>query len=107
MQRFIVKKASDALEMFGLRCFSYGERPSGFRQLLSTVKSKNKLPAARHAVAMGERKYSSYSFLTSALDGGERVVSVMPRPRFTSEKRPRYQLDRRLGGTLRWSGHRG
>jgi hypothetical protein len=28
-------------------------------------------PATRHGGAWGERKYSSYSFLTSALDGGE------------------------------------
>jgi hypothetical protein len=28
-------------------------------------------PATRHAGANGERKYSSYSFLTSVLDGGE------------------------------------
>jgi hypothetical protein len=33
----------------------------------------------------GERRYSSYSFLTSALDGG--VVSVTPRPRFTPGER--------------------
>jgi hypothetical protein len=28
-------------------------------------------PATRHGGAWGERRYSSYSFLTSALDGGE------------------------------------
>jgi hypothetical protein len=28
-------------------------------------------PATRHADAWGERRYSSYSFSTSALDGGE------------------------------------
>jgi hypothetical protein len=28
-------------------------------------------PATRHGDAWGERRYSSYSFLTSALDGGE------------------------------------
>jgi hypothetical protein len=28
-------------------------------------------PATRHEVAWGERRYSSYSLLTSALDGGE------------------------------------
>jgi hypothetical protein len=35
----------------------------------------------------GERMYSSYSFSTSALNGG-RVVSVTPRPRFTPGKGP-------------------
>jgi hypothetical protein len=28
-------------------------------------------PATRHGGAWGERRYSSYSFLTSALDGSE------------------------------------
>jgi hypothetical protein len=28
-------------------------------------------PATRHGGAWGERRYDSYSFLTSALDGGE------------------------------------
>jgi hypothetical protein len=32
---------------------------------------KSKCPHACHAGAKGERSYSSYSFLTSALDGGE------------------------------------
>jgi hypothetical protein len=32
---------------------------------------KVRCPAARHGGAWGERRYSSYSFLTSALDGGE------------------------------------
>jgi hypothetical protein len=32
---------------------------------------KQSSPATRHGGAWGERKYSSYSFLTSALDGGE------------------------------------
>jgi len=34
---------------------------------------------------MGERRYSSYSLLTSALDGV--IVRVTPRPRFTPEER--------------------
>jgi hypothetical protein len=57
---------------------------------------------------LGERRYSSYSFLTSALDGG--VVSVTPRPRFTPGERtpgthytggwvgPRAGLDTEAGG---------
>jgi hypothetical protein len=35
------------------------------------VKSKAKLYRYRHTGDKGERKYSSFSFLTSALDGGE------------------------------------
>jgi hypothetical protein len=34
---------------------------------------------------LGDRRYSSYSFLTSALEGGE-VVSITPRPHFTPGK---------------------
>jgi hypothetical protein len=32
-------------------------------------------PATRHGRAWGERRYSSHSFLTSALDGGEWLAS--------------------------------
>jgi hypothetical protein len=32
-------------------------------------------PSARHGGAWGERRYSSYSFMTSALDGGQWSVS--------------------------------
>jgi hypothetical protein len=35
------------------------------------INSKQSSPATRHGGAWGERRYSSYSFLTSALDGGE------------------------------------
>jgi hypothetical protein len=45
--------------------------------------------------------YSSYSFLTSALDGGEWSAS---RP---GERTPLYPLYRRLGGPQSRSGHRG
>jgi hypothetical protein len=34
-------------------------------------KVKQSSPATRHAGAWGERRYTSYSFSTSALDGGE------------------------------------
>jgi hypothetical protein len=34
-------------------------------------KGKVSCPATHHGGAWGERRYSSYSFLTSALDGGE------------------------------------
>jgi hypothetical protein len=51
--------------------------------------------------AKGERKYSSYSFLTSTLEGGEWSAS---RP---GRSLPRYPLDRRLRGPQSRSGHRG
>jgi hypothetical protein len=37
---------------------------------------KVKLSYTHHAGAKGERRYSSYSFLTSALDGGELSASL-------------------------------
>jgi hypothetical protein len=40
--------------------------------IIITIKS---IPATRHGGAWGERRYSSYSFTTSALDGGERSAS--------------------------------
>jgi hypothetical protein len=54
----------------------------------------------------GERKYSSYSFMTSVLGGvsGQRHVPVALYPR---GKEPRYPLYRRLGGPQSRSGHRG
>jgi hypothetical protein len=59
-------------------------------------KSKAKLSRYYQIDAKGEKSYSSYSFLTSALDGGEGSVS-----------HPRYPLNRRLGGPQSWSGYRG
>jgi hypothetical protein len=56
----------------------------GKRPLLSVKRSQQDvidpflfiyLCCTRHAGAWGERRYSSYSFLTSALDGGERSKS--------------------------------
>jgi hypothetical protein len=45
---------------------------SHFIQLIVYVyPSKVSCPAARHGGGRGERRYSSYSFLTSALEGGE------------------------------------
>jgi hypothetical protein len=40
-----------------------------------TNDKKKSSPATRHGGTWGERRYSSYSFLTSALDGGEWSVS--------------------------------
>jgi hypothetical protein len=55
---------------------------------------------------LGERKYSSYSFLTSALDGGEWSAS-RPGRALPRGKDPRYPLYRRLGVPQSRSGHRG
>jgi len=69
-------------------------------------KSKRKAVPLRHAGAKGEKRYSSYSFLTSALDGGEWSAS-RPGRALTPGKDPQYPLDRRLGGPQSQSGHRG
>jgi hypothetical protein len=54
-------------------------------------------PATRHGSAWGERRYSSCSFLTSALDGGE-WSATRPGRALSPGKEPRYPLVRRLGG---------
>jgi hypothetical protein len=60
----------------------------------SIVKVKQSVPQHTYEGARGERRHSSYSFMTSALDAGEwlasRPGSVLPRG-----KEPRYPLDRR------------
>jgi hypothetical protein len=54
----------------------------------------------------GERRYSSYSITTSALDGvsGQRYSPAVLHP---CGKDLRYPLDKRLGGPQNQSGHRG
>jgi hypothetical protein len=63
----------------------------------ATAQVKQSSPATRHGDAWGERMYSSYSLLTSAIDGGEwsapRLGRALPRGRDH-----RYALYRRLGG---------
>jgi hypothetical protein len=67
---------------------------------------KKSSPSTRHGSASGERRYSSYSFTTSALDGvsGQHHDPAALYPR---GKDPRYPLYRRLGGPQSRSGHRG
>jgi hypothetical protein len=60
----------------------------------------------RHAGAKGENKYSSYLFLTSALDGGEWSAPRSGRA-LRPRKDPRYPLDRKLGESQSWSGRKG
>jgi hypothetical protein len=71
-------------------------------------KNKSKAKPSRYCQVdvKGEKSYSSYSFLTSALDGGEGSVSH-PGCALPSRKDTRYPLDRRLGGPQSWSGYRG
>jgi hypothetical protein len=60
--------------------------PYGNFSLFLKYKVKYSSPSTCHGGAWGERRYSSYSFTTSALDG-ELVVSITPQPRFTSGER--------------------
>jgi hypothetical protein len=60
----------------------------------------------RNGGACGERRHSSYSFLTSVLDGmsGQRHA---PTTLYRRGKDPRCPLDSRLGGPQSRCGHRG
>jgi hypothetical protein len=49
-------------------------------QANAMIKKKQSCPATRHGGAWGERRYSSYQFLTSALDGSEWSASRPGRP---------------------------
>jgi hypothetical protein len=74
-----------------------------FNSLVKKLKLSHYTPRRR----LGEdRKYSSYSFSTSALDGVSGQLQA-PATLFPREKDPRYPLDRRLGGPQSRSGHRG
>jgi hypothetical protein len=70
------------------------------------IKVESKAVSLYHSGAKGDRRYSSYLFLTSALDGDEWSASHSSRalPRGKDSTHP---LDRRLGGPQSWSGHRG
>jgi hypothetical protein len=68
-------------------------------------KAKQSSTATCHGGAWGERRYSSYSFLTLALDGGEWSASRSGHA-LPWGKDPRYPLYRRLGGPQSQSGHR-
>jgi hypothetical protein len=51
-----------------------------------------------HMEAQGEMIYSSYSFMTSALDEGEWSASRPGRALYPRRKDPQYPLYKRLGG---------
>jgi hypothetical protein len=69
-------------------------------------KSKVELLTLCYAGSKGKRRYSSYSFSTSALERGEWSAS-RPDLALPPCKDPRCPLYRRLGGPESWSGHRG
>jgi hypothetical protein len=66
--------------------------------------SKSKAVPPPSGRANGERRYSSHSFLISAIDGlscqRHAPANLCP------GKGPRFLLDRRLGGPQSWSGYR-
>jgi hypothetical protein len=66
---------------------------------------KQSSPATRYGDACGDRRYSSYSFSTSAL--GVSSQHHAPAALYPRGKNPRYPLYRRLGGPQSRSGHRG
>jgi ankyrin repeat protein len=70
-------------------------------RILCRRASKSKAVPLCHVGAKGERKYSSYSFLASALYG---VSGQRHAPDAFHLRNP---LDKRLGGPQSWSGHRG
>jgi hypothetical protein len=89
------------------------------QKLLEAVctKSDKDLACYRHVGAKVERRYSSYSFLTSARYSSysfltpalDEVSSYrhIPAALYPREKDPRYRLDRRLDGPQSWSEYRG
>jgi hypothetical protein len=82
-----------------------GEWRLSYNQELYQLYSKAVPLHAMEALG-GERRYSTYSFTTSALDRGECSAS-RPGRALLPRKGPRYPLDRRLGGPQSRSGHRG
>jgi hypothetical protein len=75
---------------------------------ITTYRKKGKVVPSRSIEAhLGDRRYSSYSLLTSALEGGEWSASRPGRPLPPGKEPPRYPLYRRLGGPQSRSGRRG
>jgi hypothetical protein len=58
------------------------------KQSISITTTTKSSPATRHGGAWGERRYSSYSFSTSALDGGEWSASRPGRAFTPGERTP-------------------
>jgi hypothetical protein len=77
-----------------------------FSALTVNSEKAEKLSRYRHADDKGNKRYSSYSFLTSALDGVT-CQRHAPAALYPRGKDPRYPLYRKLGGPQSRSGHRG
>jgi hypothetical protein len=101
----VVCSMSSGIHMFQLQDMSTSTKQLFFPSQFD-LRHKSKCPATHHGGAWGERRYSSYSFTTSALDGGEWSAS-RPGRALPPGKDPRYPLYRRLGGPQSRSGHRG
>jgi hypothetical protein len=79
---------------------------SSFESITSSINDlKLKQSHNTHIEVQGERRYNSYWFSTSALEGGEWSAS-RPGHVLAPEKDPRCPLYRRLGGPQNRSGHR-
>jgi hypothetical protein len=77
---------------------------SNIHLVLTYTRKKWNYPTTRHACYKDERRYSSYSLLTSVPDGvsGQRHAMAAL---YSREITPSYQLDGRLGGPQSWCGH--
>jgi hypothetical protein len=80
--------------------------PNFSRPAVLHYESKSKAVPPCHGGSWWERKYSSYSFLTLALDGSEWSESC-PSCTLPPMKGPGYPLDRRLSGPQSQSGQSG
>jgi hypothetical protein len=96
------------VEFFGYIVIQYGLMLSDVRKSVTAAFTNKSKAVPLHAMEAlgGERRYSSYSFFTSALDGDEWSAS-RPGRALPPGKGPRYPLYRRLGGPQSRSGHRG
>jgi hypothetical protein len=75
-------------------------------QYVLCVQKQSKAVLIPPSRLQGERRYSSFSFLISEVDGDEWLAS-RPGRALPPGKDPRYPLYRRLGGPQSRSGHRG
>jgi hypothetical protein len=86
----VVRDSLVALAITNLNCFTIGSK-------------KQNSSATRHGGAWGERRYSSYSFLTSALDGDEwsasrpgRAVPIVQEAGWASEPVWTQRLEKKI-----------
>jgi hypothetical protein len=79
------------------------EHPYRTHSYLSKIQTCH---ATRHGGAWRERRYNSYPFSTSTLDGGE-WLALRPSRALPPGKDPQYPFYRKLSGHQSQSGHRG